>query len=118
MDQIRWRSGDDEPFDYNHEIERVKDFISARKQFLDKIWTEQAELCTVTFVSDTDGQHYVSVIAEKTLEKLPGSEPGTVSGDMMFDGWYTESGEPFDDTTPVFEDITVYGKSHTLSGIE
>ena len=60
----------------------------------------------------------MSVIVGSTLERLPGSEPGTVSGDMMFDGWYTERGVPFDDTTPVSEDITVYGKSHILSGTE
>ena len=118
MDQIRWKGGDDEPFDYDHEIRRVKDFLSARKQFLDKVWTEQEELCTVTFVSDTDGEHYVSVIAGRTLEKMPGSDPGTASGDWMFDGWYTEEGVFFDGTEPVFEDITVYEKSHRLSGTE
>ena len=75
-------------------------------------------MCTVTFVSETDGEHYVSVIAERTLEKLPGSEPGTVSGEWMFDGWYTEEGAFFDGTEPILKDTTVYSKSHRISGIE
>ncbi|MDE7248148.1 MAG: CotH kinase family protein, partial [Lachnospiraceae bacterium] len=118
MDRIRWKSVDDEPVDYDYEIEKIKKFLLARKKFLDEAWLEQEELCMVTFVSETDREYYVSVIVGSTLERLPGSEPGTVSGDMMFDGWYTERGVPFDDTTPVSEDITVYGKSHILSGTE
>ena len=112
MDQIRWREADSAPFDFDYEIERVREFVLARKQFLDEIWIGQEELCTVTFVSETGDEHYVSVIAGKTLDRLPGSEPGTVSGDRVFDGWYTQEGEMLDTETPVCEDITVYSKSH------
>lgn len=112
MDQIRWREADDEPFDFDFEVERVRDFVSSRKRFLDEIWTGRKELCTVTFVWETGEEHYVSVIAGRTLERMPGSEPGTVSGDRMFDGWYTEEGALLDTATPVSEDITVYSKSH------
>ena len=118
MDRIRWKEPDEEPVDYDQEIEKIKTFLLARKQFLDEVWTGQSELCTVTFVSETDGVHYVSVIAGRTLDRLQGSEPGTVRGDMMFDGWYTEEGELFDGTEPVLEDITVYGKSHRISETE
>ena len=86
----------------------------SRKQFLDKIWTEKEEVCTVTFVSETGEEHYVSVIAGRMLEELPGSKPGTVSADLMFDGWFTEEGELFDATIPVLKDITVYSKSHEV----
>lgn len=112
MDQIRWKSADDAPLDYDYEIEKIKDFLLARKAFLDEVWTEQKEVCTVTFVSD--GEHYVSVIAGRPLQKMPGSEPGTVSGDWMFDGWYTEDGKLFDGTQPVTEDITLYSKGHNV----
>ncbi len=112
MDRIRWREEGDSPYDFGYEVERVRDFVSARKQFLDEVWTDREELCTVTFVSETGEEHYVSVIAGRMLERLPGSEPGTVSGDRMFDGWYTEEGTPLDTATPVSEDVTVYAKSH------
>lgn len=112
MDRIRWRKEDDDPFDFHYEIERVRDFVSARKRFLDQVWTDQEKLCTVTFVAETGEEHYVSVIAGRKLRRLPGSEPGTVSGELMFDGWYTQTGELLDETVPVTEDITVYSKSH------
>ncbi len=114
MDQIRWKDENDEPLDYDDEIEKIRNFVLTRKQFLDEVWTGQENLCTVTFCSEAEEERYVSVIAGRTLERLPGSEPGTMDGDMMFDGWYTEEGELFDSTTPVFEDITVYSKSHRL----
>jgi len=112
MDQIRWKDEDDEPLDYDHEIEKIKNFVLTRKQFLDEVWTGQEKLCTVTFCSEAEEERYVSVIAGRSLERLPGGESGTMDGDRMFDGWYTEDGELFDSTTPVFEDITVYRKSH------
>ena len=86
MDQIRWKEEGSAPLDYPYELERIKTFLLERKQFLDEVWTGQGE--------------------------LPGSEPGKVSGDQMFDGWFTEDGEVFDCTVPIFEDIIVYGKSH------
>lgn len=118
MDQIRWKDGDSEPFDYDYETGRIRDFLSARKRFLDKAWIEREELCTVTFVSETNEARYVSVIAGEILERLPGSEPGTVSEGLMFDGWYTEDGTLLDGREPVYEDMTVYAKSHRISGAE
>lgn len=118
MDQIRWKDGDSEPFDYDYETGRIRDFLSARKRFLDKAWIEREELCTVTFVSETNEARYVSVIAGEILERLPGSEPGTVSEGLMFDGWYRSDGTLFDGTEPVYEDMTVYAKSHRISGAE
>lgn len=112
MDQIRWKEEGSAPLDYPYELERIKTFLLERKQFLDEVWTGQGELRTVTFVSETGEERYVSVAAGETLERLPGSEPGKVSGDQMFDGWFTEDGEVFDCTVPIFEDIIVYGKSH------
>ncbi len=112
MDQIRWKEEGSAPLDYPYELERIKTFLLERKQFLDEVWTGEGELRTVTFVSESGEERYVSVAAGETLERLPGSEPGKVSGDQMFDGWFTEDGEVFDCTVPIFEDIIVYGKSH------
>jgi len=115
MDQIRWKDANDEPFDYEGEIEKIRNFLLARKQFLDKVWTGQEKLCTVTFCSETEEARYVSVAAGRALEKLPGSEPGTTDGDLMFDGWYTEDGRLFDGVEPILEDITVYWRGHRAS---
>lgn len=109
MDLIRWKEIYGESLDYESEVQRIRDFLSARKPFLDEVWTEQKETVTVSFVSEDGGIHNcIGVIKGECLEKLPGGEPGTVSGGRVFDGWYTEEGMPFDDTTPVMEDILVY----------
>lgn len=114
MDQIRWGEGGDDLLYFDCQVERLRAFVRMRRQFLDAVWIGQEELCTVTFVSEAGEEHYVSVIAGNSLERLPGSEPGTVSGDRMFDGWYTEEGKLLDTMTPVREDITVYSKSHVV----
>ena len=49
------------------------------------------------------------------MERLPGAEPGTVSGDRMFDGWYTQEGTRFDTTTPVLTDMAVCERRHEVS---
>ncbi len=115
MDQIRWKDEDDEPLDYDNEIEKIRNFLLARKQFLDEVWIGQEKLCTVTFCSETEEERYVSVTAGRTLERLPGSAPGTMDGGMMFDGWYTEDGRFFDGVEPILEDITVYRRCHRVS---
>lgn len=115
MDLIRWKEIYGESLDYEYEIQRIRDFLSARKAFLDQVWTEQREVCTVRFISEEGvARNYVSVIKGESLKRLPGSEPGTMDGDRMFDGWYTESGIYFNEATPVDEDITVYARSHEV----
>lgn len=119
MDLIRWKEIYGESVDYEGEVQRIRDFLSARKSFLDEVWTDRREICTVCFDSkDGELQRYVSVKRGACLERMPGGKSGTVSGDRMFDGWYTEEDMPFDETTPVREDITVYEKSHGVTGGE
>lgn len=113
MDLIRWKEIYGESLDYAHEIQRIRDFLAARKPFLDQVWIEQREVCTVRFISEegtTD--NCMGVIKGECLEKLPGREPGTSDGERVFDGWYTENGLLVDESTPVVEDITVYARSH------
>ena len=119
MDRIRWKEiyGDD--LDYNAEVWRIRDFLTARKEFLDEVWIEKKELCTVHFIAEEFTKDmYVSVIRGETIESMPIGDPGDVDGGRVFDGWYTQDGRLFDGSEPVLADLTVYGKSHMASGTE
>ncbi|MDE5937921.1 MAG: CotH kinase family protein [Lachnospiraceae bacterium] len=119
MDLIRWKEIYGESVDYEGEVQRIRDFLSARKPFLDEVWTKQREVCTVGFFSEEGGiTNYMGVIKGERLERLPGEAPGTQDEDRIFDGWYTEDGVLFDGTEPVEENITVYARSHEISGTE
>lgn len=119
MDLIRWKKIYGESVDYEGEVQRIRDFLSARKPFLDEVWNDQRGICTVCFVSEDGGIHnYMSVIKGACLERMPGDEVGTIFGDRVFDGWYTEDGIYFDETTPVREDVVLYAESHVISGTE
>lgn len=113
MDLVRWKVIYGESVDYEYEIQRIRDFLTERKPFLDQVWTEQKEIGTVCFYSEEGAvRNYMSVIKGESLKRLPGREPGTLDGDRVFDGWYTEDGSYFDEMTPVDGDIAVYVRSH------
>lgn len=119
MDMIRWKGIYGEQVDYEREVQRIRDFLSARKLFLEEVWKEDREVCTVCFYSkEGTVRNYMSVIKGACMERLPGGEPGTQSGDWIFDGWYMENGTYFDDTIPVMEDISVYERSHEVLGTD
>lgn len=119
MDLIRWKEIYGEQVDYDSEVQRIRDFLSLRKPFLDEVWAGEKEICTVCFVSEEGIAHnYVSVIKGECMERMPGAAPGTLSGDRMFDGWYTEEGTYFDTATPVVKDIVVYERSHEITGTD
>lgn len=116
MDLVRWKVIYGESVDYEYEIQRIQNFLSERKPFLDQVWIEQKEVCTVRFFSEEgEVRNYVSVIKGECLKRLPGREPGTLDGDYVFDGWYTEDDLLVDKSTPINEDITVYAMSHEAS---
>ena len=114
MDRIRWKEIYGEgSIDWGQEIQPIRTFLTERKDFLDEIWIEGRELCTVHFVAEEYFRDtYVSVIKGEALQSVPIGEPGSRSGERVFDGWYTAEGELFDSTEPVCGDITVYGRSH------
>lgn len=119
MDLIRWKEIYGESVDYEGEVQRIRDFLAARKPFLDEAWTDQRKICTVCFVSEDGGIHnYMSVIKGACLERMPGDEPGTQYGEWVFDGWYTEDGVLIDETTPIEEDIAVYASRHKITGTD
>lgn len=118
MDRVRWKEIYGE-VNYTGEVWTIRDFLTARKTFLDEIWIEGKELCTVHFLAEEYAQEmYVSVIKGETIESLPIGEPGDQELDRVFDGWYDADGRLYDGTEPVLEDMTLYGKSHIVSGAE
>ena len=78
MDLIRWKEIYGGQVDYDREVQRIRDFLSARKPFLDEVWTEGREVCTVCFCAEEgDVRNYMSVIKGTCMERLPGDVPGT-----------------------------------------
>lgn len=119
MDLIRWKEIYGESMDYESEVQRIRDFLAARKPFLDEVWTGQREICTVGFFSEEgEIRNYMGVIKGERLERLPGEVPGTQEGEWVFDGWYTEDGVFIDETTPIEEDIAVYARRHKITGTD
>lgn len=111
MDQIRWAEIYGGITIYGQRADVVRNFLRERKAFLDEAWIEGKEIRTVHFIAkEYERDTYMSVIAGECLGVLPIGEAGSVSDGVVFDGWYTEEGELFDGTEPVYEDITVYGR--------
>lgn len=115
MDGVRWREiyGDAEP--YEQRVSVITQFLIERKEFLDQVWTEDAEVCTVHFVaSEFYRDTYMSVIKGDSLTAIPMQETGLELSDRIFDGWYTEDGKEFDINQLICEDVTVYAASHEV----
>lgn len=113
MDVIRWKEiyGDVAP--YGERSYPVKDFLMQRKEFLDEVWLQQKETCTVHFVApEWSRDTYMSVIKGEKFIAIPMQEKGKESNGRIFDGWYTEDGEEFDMTQSLYEDVTVYARGH------
>lgn len=109
MDAIRWKEIYGEVCPYGERSYPIKDFLMQRKEFLDEIWLNDAEICTVHFVApEWIRDTYMGVIKGESLEAIPMQEKGEESDGIIFDGWYTEDGEEFDMNKPIYEDVTVY----------
>ena len=115
MDGVRWQEiyGDAKP--YEQRVRVITNFLTERKEFLDQIWTEDVEVCTVHFMApEFYRDTYMSVIKGECLTAIPMQETGQEISGRIFDGWYTEDGEMFDMTQPLYEDTTVYAVSHEV----
>ncbi|MDD6628118.1 MAG: CotH kinase family protein [Lachnospiraceae bacterium] len=109
MDVIRWKEIYGELPQYGKRIYPIKDFLLQRKEFLDEVWLQDAELCTAHFdAPEFYTNTYMSVIKGERLMAIPIQDGEEELDDITFDGWYTEDGEPFDVTRPLYEDVTVY----------
>ncbi len=113
MDVIRWQDIYGEIQPYEERVSVITDFLTERKAFLDEVWLEDAEVCTVHFIApEWYRDTYMSVIKGEKLTAIPMQEKGQELNGRIFDGWYTEDGEEFDMSQPLYEDVTVYAQSH------
>ena len=113
MDQIRWAGIYGGETTLGQRVDEVRNFLIERKAFLDEVWIEGKETYTVHFIAeDYQRDTYMSVIAGECPGELPIGEIGSVSDDMVFEGWRTQDGALYDGTQPLYEDITVYGTGH------
>lgn len=113
MDQIRWAGIYGGKTTLGQRVDEVRNFLIERKAFLDEVWIEGKKTYTVHFIAeDYQRDTYMSVIAGECPGELPIGEIGSVSDDMVFEGWRTQDGALYDGTQPLYEDITVYGTGH------
>lgn len=113
MDQIRWAGIYGGETTLGQRVDVVRNFLRERKVFLDEVWIEGREIHTVHFIAeDYRRDTYMSVIAGECPGALPIGEIGSVSDDMVFEGWRTEDGALYDGMQPLNGDITVYGTGH------
>lgn len=106
MNSIRWSMDERDLFD---EVEYIKSFLSNHITFLSDIWLNESEYEKVTLsYGDWSFYGYFYVRTGKTLTyvpQLPDKEYST------FQGWYyRDSGEIFDITKPITEDIEIYSR--------
>lgn len=115
MDGIRWQEIYGDIIPYEQRVGVITNFLTERKEFLDQVWAEDAEVCTVHFdAPEWYRDTYMSVMKGECLAAIPMREKGLESNGRIFDGWYTEDGEEFDMTQSLYEDVTVYAKSHEV----
>lgn len=109
MDAIRWKEIYGEMNSYGERSYPIKDFLMQRKEFLDEVWLDDAEICIVHFVApEWKRDTYMGVIKGECLEAIPIQDRGEESDGIIFNGWFTEDGEEFDMNKPIYEDVTVY----------
>jgi hypothetical protein len=111
MDVVRWQEIYGEPEAYEQRVSVITDFLTERKAFLDAVWEQDAPVCTVHFSApEYYIDDYMSVIEGECLTAMPLQETGQELRGEIFDGWYTEDGEAFDMSRPLYEDVTVYAR--------
>ncbi len=96
--------------DRNQTID-LNDLLSLKKLLEGKGHVE-TRLVTVTF--DTNGGDPIEPISLMAGDTT--AVPEAQKEHAIFLGWFTEDGEPFHNSDPITEDITVYAKYHEVSG--
>lgn len=99
-DRLRWPSMYSEE-DWNTSVEAMVEYLHARMTFLDALWLDNADFCTITF--QTEETYNVCVPAGTVGTCLPQPEAFGASG-----VWYlSDTKVPLDMTLPITTDITV-----------
>ena len=103
MNQIRWYQ---DTCPAEEEIQRIKEYLTQRMDFLDSVWLEGETYYTVT-ANRTD-ESVVSCFAVRPGDFVP-ELPGGNGEDAI--GWYDyDTEEPFDITQPIYENKRIYVK--------
>lgn len=116
MDKARWDGEESSMLRiYRDTLEEhgeyLKDFLEERLAFLDRVWIEQVDFCTVCFCTEYGSRNfYFQVERGKTVENPPTYEE-SFDG-KLFAGWYYDEACtcPFEEARPITENITVYAK--------
>ena len=97
LTQIRWNLGNTP-----EQSLIVRDFVEARTEFLDAYWIRKEEFYRVNVYSPTEGSRGIfAVSGGDRVPILPEYEP-----ELGIWGWYyAQTGEPYDVTQPVWEDL-------------
>lgn len=99
-DQLRWPMRYSEE-DWGTSVEAMVEYLRARMVFLDSLWLDNAEFCTITL--ETEETYNICVPAGTVCTDLPQPSEFGLSG-----VWYVlETNTPFDATLPIIMDITV-----------
>lgn len=103
LDQLRWSTDSAAATTAS-----MHSYMTERMAFLDSVWLEGVEYCTVLADQGADdGTVCYAVKPGECLISLPAYEE---SPDIL--GWYyVSSDEPFDITQPIYEDTKIYLKS-------
>ena len=98
--QCRWSSIYSE-IDWNSSVEAMVEYLRARVMFLDSIWLDNADFCTITI--ETTETYNICVPTGTICSDIPQPDAFSASG-----VWYVaETNTPFDMTLPITEDITL-----------
>lgn len=114
MNEIRWEKmfmDDKSPnIPIEEKVEKIKWFLNERVRYLEQVWCSGERYKTVSFLTP-DGT------VKKRLLIKQGEIITEVPDNSLLDGaailyWHTESGdEPFDFTTKIYTDISLYAKT-------
>lgn len=102
LNQVRWSTPDTDG-----EAEYIRAYLTERMAFLNSLWVDGVEYCTVLVDQGSDkGSVCYAVKPGECLASLPAY---VESPDIL--GWYyVNSEEPFDITQPIYENMKIYLK--------
>ena len=104
-DKIRWN----DESNLEKYVDLLCKYLKERIEFLNGVWIDQRDYCVVRAVQQWGGYYaYYVVFTGDTLPELPEFDNNE---NQRFVGWYDEkTGEPFDATKPITEDIEIYAR--------
>ncbi len=106
MDEERWGYGRNENKEW---IQQLKDYISERKEFTDRIWVDNEEMHILYFPRNNESHScYIGICDGDTLEYMPYDYATKGNEDYWYD---VDTGEIIDENTPITRDMTIMAKA-------